>query len=208
MNYSDHYDRLIIRGQNRTPQDGYFEKHHVVPRCLGGDDSEINLVLLTAEEHFVAHQLLVKLHPANTSLIYAAKQMTISGRGQQRANNKLYGWLRRKHIEAHTERIRGNSYAKGNKLSDATRKRMSESHKGKKHSEAIKEKIRNTNVATKAERPAKPISEETRAKLRAASAKSTRMSGRKMSPETRAKMSAAQYARQERERTTRLSVIP
>lgn len=40
MNYSDHYDRLIIRGQNRTPQDGYFEKHHVVPRCLGGDDSE------------------------------------------------------------------------------------------------------------------------------------------------------------------------
>ena len=67
---------------------------------MGGSDSTENIVHLTPEEHYVAHQLLVKIHPTNQSLIYAANMMcsandTHRQDGQGR-NNKLYGWLKRR----------------------------------------------------------------------------------------------------------------
>ena len=62
MNYRRHYDRLIERARNRVLS-GYVERHHVLPRCMGGGNESSNLVQLTAEEHYVAHQLLHKMHP-------------------------------------------------------------------------------------------------------------------------------------------------
>ena len=66
-----HYGRLIERAKTRQLT-GYVEKHHVVPKCIGGTDEKSNLVKLTPEEHYVAHQLLVKIYPDNDSLVYAA----------------------------------------------------------------------------------------------------------------------------------------
>ena len=51
---------------------------------------------LTPEEHYVAHQLLVKIHPTNYKLVTAAFCMTFDKDGK-RSNNKLYGWLRREY---------------------------------------------------------------------------------------------------------------
>lgn len=96
MNYQKHYNQLIARGQNRILED-YTEQHHILPKCLGGPNTQDNLVRLTPEEHYVAHQLLVKLYPEHKGLIWAAIQMTGHGNGK-RTNNKLYGWLKRKHI--------------------------------------------------------------------------------------------------------------
>ena len=93
MNYTKHYNLLILRGQNRI-LDGYVEKHHIIPKCLGGTNDKDNIVVLTPEEHFLAHQLLVKIYPGNRDLIYAAQMMTQSQTGK-RNNNKLFGWLRR-----------------------------------------------------------------------------------------------------------------
>jgi len=39
----------------------YCERHHIIPRSLGGSDEKSNLVNLTAREHFIAHRLLVKI---------------------------------------------------------------------------------------------------------------------------------------------------
>lgn len=95
MNYQKIYDNLVSRARNRKLEEGiYFEQHHVIPKCLGGSDHPYNLVKMTAEEHFVAHQLLVKIHSTHTGLAYAALRMTIGPKG--RVNNKLYGWLRKK----------------------------------------------------------------------------------------------------------------
>lgn len=55
---------------------------------MGGDDSPENLVLLTAEEHFVAHQMLAKIHQGHQGIMYAAFAM-----GNE--SNRKYGWLRR-----------------------------------------------------------------------------------------------------------------
>lgn len=65
---------------------------------MGGSDELENLVELTPEEHYVAHQLLVKIYPENKSLICAASMMI-----PLRKSNKLYGWLRRKHRKCMSE---------------------------------------------------------------------------------------------------------
>lgn len=60
--YTNWYISLIANAQNRQILFGtYTEKHHIIPRSMGGDDVAENLVKLTAKEHFVAHLLLVKM---------------------------------------------------------------------------------------------------------------------------------------------------
>ena len=89
VDYQKHYDLLISRSYTRN-LDCYTEKHHIIPRCMGGSDDVTNLAELTPEEHYVAHQLLIKIYPDEPKLVFAAHMMT---RG--RSNNKLYGWLRK-----------------------------------------------------------------------------------------------------------------
>lgn len=54
MDYPAIYDRLVSRAKDRVIG-GYVERHHIVPRCMGGQDSKDNLVALTPEEHYIAH---------------------------------------------------------------------------------------------------------------------------------------------------------
>ena len=97
MDYQKIYDRLVRRGQNRILE-GYSEKHHIVPRCIGGTDDATNLVLLTPEEHYLCHLLLVKIHPNNIRLVKAAMFMVSANKNQKR-NNKAYGWLKRQYAD-------------------------------------------------------------------------------------------------------------
>ena len=99
MNYAAHYQALISRAETRVLE-GYCEKHHVVPKCL--DKTSKYVVRLTPEEHYVAHQLLTRIHPGNGELIYAAVRMT-RGTGNGARNNKMYGWLRREWMKIITQ---------------------------------------------------------------------------------------------------------
>lgn len=54
------YDRLIERAKTRSNATGYTERHHIIPRSLGGSDDHSNIVVLTAKEHYIAHRLLAK----------------------------------------------------------------------------------------------------------------------------------------------------
>jgi hypothetical protein len=58
--YSKCYYR-IIENRKSNPVTGYSEKHHIIPRSLGGSNKKENLVSLTAREHFICHRLLVKM---------------------------------------------------------------------------------------------------------------------------------------------------
>jgi hypothetical protein len=95
MKYDKIYDDLIERARGRLIE-GYVEKHHIVPKCMGGSDDASNLVSLTPEEHYIAHQLLVKIHPTHYGLLNAAIAMTRQGTYVIRSKNKMYGWLKRK----------------------------------------------------------------------------------------------------------------
>ena len=80
--------------------------------------------------------------------------MACVGRGQtQRANNKVYGWLKKKNSKAVSIRLIGNSHSKGNILTAETRAKMKAAKTGHKHSDEVKEKIRLSNIKTKSEKP-------------------------------------------------------
>lgn len=103
MDYLRIYNSLIDRSRTRM-LDGYVEKHHIIPKCMGGSDDKNNISLLTPEEHYVAHQLLVKIYPKNNALIKAAQMMI-----PNRPSNKLYGWLRRRFSEVQSASQKGSS---------------------------------------------------------------------------------------------------
>lgn len=94
MNYKKIYANLIEKAKNRS-LNGYFETHHIIPKCIGGTNELSNLVNLTPEEHYLAHQLLVKIYPDNYKLVKAAAMMI-----PNRPSNKMYGWLKRRFSEA------------------------------------------------------------------------------------------------------------
>lgn len=124
MDYLKHYNLLISKALSRTGLDGYSERHHIIPRCMGGTDEESNLVRLTASEHYIAHLLLVKIYPNQGKLIYAANMMCVDAHGG-RSNNKRYSWLKTLWVE----QMRKD--AMGRKVSDTTRLKMSKRVSGK-----------------------------------------------------------------------------
>ena len=58
--YTKWYVNIISAAQSRDIS-GYTEKHHIIPKSLGGSNKKKNLVKLTAREHFVCHWLLTKM---------------------------------------------------------------------------------------------------------------------------------------------------
>lgn len=108
MDYAKHYNSLIEKAQKRTLA-GYSERHHIIPKCLGGGNESANLVRLTPEEHYMAHVLLVKINPKNNELVLAACIMAHSPHGK-RHGNKLYGWLKRKLAVTQSQRFSGKTW--------------------------------------------------------------------------------------------------
>jgi hypothetical protein len=91
MNYSKHYEALIAKAKARGKPEGYAERHHVVPRSLGGSNSRNNLVWLTAREHFIAHVLLEHVHGGPqwyAVMMFAAEQQRV-------INSRLYNIAKR-----------------------------------------------------------------------------------------------------------------
>ena len=200
MNYQKHYDALMNRAKNRLLE-GYYETHHIIPRCMGGKNDADNLVDLTAEEHYVAHQLLVKIYPDNSKLVYAANMMTVSSHFNVR-NNKLYGWIRKKASEASKGQIPWNRGKTLSPFSDETKRKMSEARKGKipwnigkTLSPLSDEHKRKLSEASKGKIPwnkGKTHSDETKRKLSEASkGKIPWNKGKTHSDETKRKLSEA-----------------
>lgn len=116
MNYEKIYNQLINRSQTEGRQKDsgvYFERHHIVPKCLGGSDDKTNLVLLTAREHFVAHKLLCEIHPDETKLHYALWRMmnpqTKKHCRDYNISSREYKSTRELFISAHSNRMLGSN---------------------------------------------------------------------------------------------------
>lgn len=108
MNYIKHYDVLVTRGKTRKLSDQYLERHHIIPKCLGGSDDIENISLLTPEEHYTAHLLLVKIYPNEKKLVFAAVMMNTTSKFHNDGigrSNKLYGWLKRKYLTLCKQRV-------------------------------------------------------------------------------------------------------
>lgn len=97
MDYKKIYNQLVAkakpRGLDKSKHEGYFETHHIVPRCMGGGDEDENLVMLTAREHVIAHLLLWKVYPYVQGVVYAAHMMTVT-KGGGRVPTRILATLR------------------------------------------------------------------------------------------------------------------
>lgn len=64
--YRKIYFNLVEHRKNNPLQLGeYGEFHHIIPKCLNGNDDSDNLVKLTPREHYIAHRLLIKITEGN-----------------------------------------------------------------------------------------------------------------------------------------------
>lgn len=132
MDYQKIYNQIIKRAKNRE-LNGYTEKHHIVPKCLGGNYDKENLVRLTAREHFLCHKILCKIHPNNNKLWYALWLMAIGKKkkyiNQYNISSKEYEYLRINFINNITGRKKPQGFGKGKKITWGNK--ISESLKGK-----------------------------------------------------------------------------
>lgn len=106
MNYERIYNNLISSRKllNRKKNEGqYFERHHIIPKCLGGNNRKDNLILLTFREHFLAHWLLVKIY-SESKIIYAFNCFCLSlHKLDLDATMKNYEYARRIFVKFITE---------------------------------------------------------------------------------------------------------
>jgi hypothetical protein len=184
MDYQKIYYKLVLKAKNRQEVAGYFETHHIIPRCLQGTDDSNNLVKLTAKEHFLAHLLLVEIYPTNQKLRYALWMMASMKTGNQQ----------RYKVSARTyQRIKESL----NKKTDEHKKKISESlkkayaegsrktNKGKKMPATVGKKISEAKKGMVGTNLGKPMSEEQKKKI------AETLKGHSVSEETRKKISAA-----------------
>ncbi len=83
--YTQHYWKLITSRTNRVTSE-YTERHHIIPRSLGGSNLKNNLVALTPREHFIAHLLLTKMFDGDEKykMYYAFNMILVEGKDNQR----------------------------------------------------------------------------------------------------------------------------
>jgi hypothetical protein len=88
--YQSWYINIIASAQGRElPKSTYGERHHILPKSLGGPDTKWNIVKLTGKEHFIVHKLLTKftVGPAYYKMMHALWRMV--GRKDTRDRHKV-----------------------------------------------------------------------------------------------------------------------
>lgn len=71
LNYKKIYEDLCISRKCRgLEKERGYELHHILPKSLGGEDTEDNLVKLSYREHFIAHLLLLRVYKEDKRSFY------------------------------------------------------------------------------------------------------------------------------------------
>jgi hypothetical protein len=106
--YTTIYFNIIQRARTRIIND-YTERHHIIPKCMGGSDEEDNIVKLTAREHFICHLLLIRMTPPEyrAKLVYAAWQLSRPSKNKTvKVTNRIYALLKEQMSASYTGRKR------------------------------------------------------------------------------------------------------
>tara|TARA_R110000868_G_scaffold250424_1_gene507003 strand:- start:1972 stop:2838 length:867 start_codon:yes stop_codon:yes gene_type:complete len=160
MNYHVIYKQLIVNAHQRALQ-GYYELHHITPKCMGGNNSSKNLVKLTAREHFIAHRLLSKIYPNVNGLHYALWSMSNyhkSDKNFYKVSSRLYEQLKKEYTTRRSKELKGKPTGKKPSKETIAKGQATKAKNGNtKHTEEAKAKI-------SAFRKGRKFSEQERAK--------------------------------------------
>jgi len=69
MNYLRIYEAIIANRIKSPSTEEYTEKHHIIPKWMGGNDNTENIVRLSLREHFHCHLLLWKHYKSISSAL-------------------------------------------------------------------------------------------------------------------------------------------
>jgi len=154
QHFFNKYNKFINYCRN-TNKDGYTEKHHIIPKSMGGLDISDNIIILTGREHFIAHVLLWKSYRnKQTNCALWSMRMNSSGKRIFKINSKTYSLLKEEHsaIQSCKMKLDNPMFHKstknkisqsrtGSKTSEQTKLKMSNIRKGIKKSEETKRKM-------------------------------------------------------------------
>lgn len=141
--YRSWYYSIIQRAQSRTIHPKVVEKHHIIPKSLGGGNGLDNLVKLSPREHYICHLLLTKMCEgrAKQKMVYALWAiMNLSNPYQERkiVKGRLYESLRLAYIQSQREKAGLSHPNRGKKtgrtkesFTDEWKANISASKKGK-----------------------------------------------------------------------------
>lgn len=142
--YSKWYYNIINNATTRE-RNGYTEKHHIIPKSLGGSNSIENLVRLTGKEHYICHLLLVKMTIGDNrkKMLHAIWSFIRSSKNQnrQKITGKRYERIRQEFSQMLSESRKGVLNV-GRIVSNEQRKKLSEASKGKLKSTITKERMK------------------------------------------------------------------
>lgn len=143
--YYKWYKQLTSKQDRRL--DCYTEKHHIIPRSMGGKDTKENLVVLTAREHYIAHLLLTKctFGKAKQKMSFALWNMVNRDNGI-RTSSRMYAIIRENHSKFLSEFLSGeNNPMFGKEHSKETISKISKGGKGLKRTEETRQRISEAN---------------------------------------------------------------
>jgi hypothetical protein len=177
--YTTWYNNIIATAKSRVlPNEVYTEKHHIIPKSLGGNNSENNLVDLTAREHFICHLLLPKM---------------LTGINKRNMSFAIWAMLNRDHSK-NKSRYKVNSY-RYESIKKQVAGAISQLHKGKTVSTETRAKQSAKATGRISPNKGKSMSEDQKNKL------SIAHKGKIIAPETVAKISESRKHYQHSEET-------
>lgn len=140
--YETWYNNITLRGKAIRDLE-YSERHHILPKSLGGSDDCENITTLTAREHFICHWLLTKIYTSGKErylVINALQGMKRENKHQERYSSnitsRVYENLKEEWSRLSSERVSGeNNPMYGDKFyrSEEGRKRQRDAVLGDKN---------------------------------------------------------------------------
>jgi hypothetical protein len=140
----------IIYSAKLNPPNRTSEKHHILPKSLGGNNDKNNLVKLTPKQHFICHRLLVKMTTgiARQKMVYAFWIMsnkkrlhTVSSNSYSGAKRLIQDVMSSRHITDEF-RQRCSERMLGKKMLPKTKEALLKANTGKEPTNATKQKLR------------------------------------------------------------------
>lgn len=146
--YTHWYMAIIEKAKHRKFEEPtYTEKHHIIPRSMGGSNAKDNLVRLTAKEHIIVHLLLIKMVEGDMRRrmgfayirMMSGRQGQLSGlsRKEQLLFSREIGRLHsialtgRKHSDETKEKMRQNSARRGQPCPQHVKEAISKANTGR-----------------------------------------------------------------------------
>ena len=99
--YTKCYFNIIEKAKSRSPNSNtLYEKHHIIPKSLGGSNKKENLASLTLREHFICHLLLPEMTDGmhRQKMIFAIRRMSTI-KNKYKISSRLYDRIKSECIQ-------------------------------------------------------------------------------------------------------------